>query len=74
MGYLSECGGLDLAAYRQVMKIYMRYVLIISTKHADKKAEVSYIALYTFASAYTIINEFNITGRIENINIQNIFA
>ena len=37
MGYLSEGGGLDLAAYRQIMKIYMRYVLIISTKHADKK-------------------------------------
>jgi hypothetical protein len=64
MGDLSEPADLDLVAYRQIIKTYMRYVLITSTKHIDTRAEVVYITLYTFASAYTIMNELNIAGRI----------
>jgi len=64
MGDLSEPADLGLVAYRQIIKTYMRYVLITSTKHIDTKAEVAYITLYTFASAYTVMNKLNIADQI----------
>jgi len=64
MGDLSEPVDLGLAEYRQMIERYMRYVLIASTKYVDTKAEAVYIALYTFASTYAIINKFDIADRI----------
>ena len=45
----------------------MRYVLITSTEYTDTETEAAYIALYTFANAYPIVNELNFTGRIGRI-------
>lgn len=64
MSGLSGPADINLVAYRQVIKTYMRYVLIRATRYTNSKHGAGHIAVHSFVSAYTIMKKLHIPDRI----------